>query len=206
MTVGLALGLVLVLLALLALLFFVIAPPPKRVALERRLAPGEEYRSALTRATDKTVTAIDSVVARQQRTLFNEGRLELAGIHQTPAAFTLLVFSMACVLALIGVAMGFGSWLSLVLALLFAACAPLLAVVLLDVRTASRRAKFADQLDDTLQLVAGNLRAGHGLTQAIDSVRRSADFGGVLSCRQRVPDRKRSRRRARGDSGPHEIG
>lgn len=175
MTLGLALGLVLVLLALLSLLFFVIAPPPKRVALERRLAPGEEYRSALTRATDKTVTAIDSVVGRQQRTLFNEGRLELAGIHQTPAAFTLLVFSLACVLALIGVAIGFGSWLSVVLALIFAACAPLLAILLLDVRTASRRTKFADQLDDTLQLVAGNLRAGHGLTQAIDSVARFAD-------------------------------
>ena len=33
-------------------------------------------------------------------------------------------------------------------------------------RTSRRRAKFADQLDDTLQLIAGGLRAGHGLIRS----------------------------------------
>ncbi|BDZ54369.1 hypothetical protein GCM10025870_14420 [Agromyces marinus] len=87
----------------------------------------------------------------------------------------LVTFGLAAVLALLGVLVGFGSWLALVWALLFAAFAPVLANLYLTIRTGRRRAAFADQLDDTLQLLSGNLRAGHGLTQALDSVARFAD-------------------------------
>ena len=34
---------------------------------------------------------------------------------------------------------------------------------------------FADQLDDSLQLMAGSLRAGHSLLRAVDSVASEAD-------------------------------
>ncbi|HWU48074.1 MAG TPA: type II secretion system F family protein [Humibacter sp.] len=175
MTLELALGIVLVLLALLVLVLLVVAPPPKRVALERRVAPGEEHVTTLTRVTDKTVATIDSVMTPRNRVLFREERLELAGVRSTPAAFTLLVLSFGCVLAVFGVLIGFGSWWSLVWGLLFAVSALPLSLLLLSARTSRRRAAFADQLDDTLQLVGGNLRAGHGLTQAIDSVARHAD-------------------------------
>ena len=37
-----------------------------------------------------------------------------------------------------------------------------------------RQRAFADQLDDSLQLMAGSLRAGHSLLQALDSVAREA--------------------------------
>jgi tight adherence protein B len=37
-------------------------------------------------------------------------------------------------------------------------------------RAKRRRAQFADQLSDTLQLLAGNLRAGHGLLQSVDTI------------------------------------
>jgi len=175
MTLELALGIVLVLLALLALVLLVVAPPSKRVAPERRVAPGEDHVSTLTRVTDKTVATIDSVMIKRHSGLFREERLELAGVRSTPAVFTLLVFSFACVLAVFGVLIGLGTWWSLAWGLVFAACALPLSLLLLSVRTARRRAAFADQLDDTLQLVAGNLRAGHGFSQAIDSVARYAD-------------------------------
>ena len=172
----LAVGVVLALFALLALVFLVIAPPPRRVAVQRRLAPGEEYVSPLTKATDKTVATIETAMSRREGGgAFGEERLELAGVRMTPSAFVLVMFSMAAVLALVGVVIGFGSFWAVVLAVLFAAAAPLLAHLYLVVRTSRRRAAFADQLDDTLQLVSGNLRAGHGLTQAIDSVARYAD-------------------------------
>ncbi|WP_353827905.1 type II secretion system F family protein [Agromyces sp. SYSU T0242] len=170
-----AVGLTFAILAVLTLVLLVIAPPPKRVAVERRLAPGEEYVSALTRATDKTVEVIDTAMAQRSRGLFNEERLELAGIRTSPSGMILLTFSLAAVLAVLGALVGFGSWWAVLWALIFAALAPLLVSMVLTVRTSRRRAAFADQLDDTLQLVSGNLRAGHGLTQALDSVARFAD-------------------------------
>lgn len=42
-------------------------------------------------------------------------------------------------------------------------------------RAQRRRALFADQLGDTLQLLAGNLRAGHGLLQSVDTVADESD-------------------------------
>ncbi|WP_438854770.1 type II secretion system F family protein [Agromyces sp. M3QZ16-3] len=168
-------GLLLSVLALLALVLFVIAPPPKRVAVERRIAPGEEYVSALSRATDKTVAVIDSAMAQRNRGMFNEERLELAGIRTSPSGMIIITFSLAAVFAVLGVLVGFGSWWALLWAVLFAMLAPLFVSLVLTIRTGRRRAAFADQLDDTLQLVSGNLRAGHGLTQALDSVARFAD-------------------------------
>ncbi|MDR6905393.1 tight adherence protein B [Agromyces sp. 3263] len=171
-----AIGVGFAVLSLLALVLLVIAPPPRRVAVQRRLAPGTEHVSALTKATDKTVATIESAMSRGKGGgAFGEERLELAGIRMTPSAFVLVMFSLSAVLALLGVVAGFGSWWSLVWAVVFAALAPLIAHIYLTVRTSRRRAAFADQLDDTLQLVSGNLRAGHGLTQAIDSVARYAD-------------------------------
>ncbi|GAA2037175.1 type II secretion system F family protein [Agromyces tropicus] len=170
-----AFGLIFTILALLALVLLVIAPPPKRVAVERRIAPGEEYVSALSRATDKTVAVIDTAMAQRNRGMFNEERLELAGVRTSPSGMILITFSLAAVFAVLGVLVGFGSWWAALWAVLFAALAPLFVSALLTIRTSRRRAAFADQLDDTLQLVSGNLRAGHGLTQALDSVARFAD-------------------------------
>lgn len=175
MSLPLALGIVLALLALLALVFLVIAPPVRRVSVERRIAPGTEYVSALTKATDKTVATIESAMSRRDQRFFGAERLELAGLRMTSSAFVLVTFAMGAVLALIGVIIGFGSWWSLLWAVLLAALAPVIMTLFLSVRISNRRSKFADQLDDTLQLVSGNLRAGHGLTQAIDSVARFAD-------------------------------
>jgi tight adherence protein B len=38
-----------------------------------------------------------------------------------------------------------------------------------------RRARFGDQLADTLQMLAGSLRAGHSLAQAIDTLARESE-------------------------------
>lgn len=52
---------------------------------------------------------------------------------------------------------------------------PVLAKLSLDVLAGQRRKRFSDQLAETLQLLAGSLRAGHGLAQAIDTVAREAE-------------------------------
>lgn len=167
-------GLVLAALALLAIVFLVVSPPKPRVSVERRLRPGTTHVSLLTRATDRTVTAIEKSVSGR-RSLFDEEELDLAGIRMEPSQFVLVTFSGAAALAVLGVLAGFGSLWSVVFALAFAALAPIGAKALLAFRTSRRRGRFAAQLDDTLQLIAGNLRAGYGLVQALDGVARDLD-------------------------------
>jgi Flp pilus assembly protein TadB len=160
--------------ALLAIVFFVVAPPKPRVAIDRRLEPGTTHVSLLTRATERTVSAIENST-RGRRRLFDEEELDLAGIRMEPSQFLLVTFSSAAALAALGILAGFGSLLSVLFAVLFAALAPIGAKILLAVRTARRRGKFAVQLDDTLQLISGSLRAGYGLVQALDGVAQDLD-------------------------------
>jgi len=167
-------AIILVVGALLAVVFFVVAPPAPRVPLERRLQPGAEHIALVTRATDRTVAAVD-VAFRGGRAVFSDSELELAGVRMESSAFLLVTFAGSVVAALVGVLLGFGTVWSLVLALLFAVLGPVGAKTILRVRTGMRRARFADQLDDTLQLISGNLRAGYGLVQAIDGLARDAE-------------------------------
>ena len=57
----------------------------------------------------------------------------------------------------------------------------------LGVMRARRRAKFSDQLGDTLQQLAGSLRAGYGLLQAVDGL--GQEVSGADE--QRVPAARR---------------
>ena len=52
---------------------------------------------------------------------------------------------------------------------------PLGAKVLVSLRASRRQAAFADQLDDSLQLMASSMRAGHSLLRALDAVAQDAD-------------------------------
>lgn len=171
---GFALGLVFAALALLAVVFLVVAPPKPRVSIERRLQPGTTHVSMLTRATERTVSAIEQTT-RGRRRLFDEEELDLAGVRMEPSRFLLVTFSASAVLAVLGVLAGFGTIWSVVFAVVFAALAPIGAKGVLAFRTAQRRGRFANQLDDTLQLISGNLRAGYGLVQALDGVARDVD-------------------------------
>jgi Flp pilus assembly protein TadB len=167
-------GAVLVFAALLAVVFFVIAPPVVRVARDRRSAPGVEHVSALTKVTERTVSAIESA-SRGRRGLFDPEELALAGVSMAPSGFILVTFAGGTVLALLGVVLGFGTLWSILLAVALALLAPLIAKIVLVARAGMRRAKFAEQLDDTLQLIAGNVRAGYGVVQALDAVAQDAD-------------------------------
>ncbi|TFD19259.1 type II secretion system F family protein [Cryobacterium sp. TMS1-13-1] len=164
--VGIAAGLT----ALLVLLFLVIAPSGPSVSLERRRAPGTAQTSMLTKMTDHTVGAIDAVIRRRGKLPFSAADLELAGIRMQPSGFVLMVITAAIVLALVGLLLGSGTAWTLPIMLICMAFAPLGAGVLLNARTSRRRAKFADQLDESLGLLAGGLRAGHSLLRTVDAV------------------------------------
>lgn len=162
-------GVAAALIALFVVVFLVIAPPRPRVPLERRRAPGTVDTSTLTRVTDRTVEVIDGVMHRRGRAPFTAEELELASIRMQPSGFVLMVLSASTVLALVGLLLGTGTPWTIPLMVTFAALGPIGAKVLLSVRAGQRRAKFAEQLDETLALLAGGLRAGHSLLRAVDA-------------------------------------
>lgn len=138
--------------------------------LERHYAPRHGFRMADTDADGKVATAALSSVTRllgsdsQQRLAV---RLDLAGIERKPAEWVVLGCSSGAVLVvlltlltgspLLGVPAGaLASWLGMRL--------------IVSVRIGRRRAAFAEQLPDMLQILAGSLQSGFSLPQALDAV------------------------------------
>lgn len=168
-------GVAICLLALVVLVLFVIAPQAPRVSRDRRLAPGEQHVSTLTKLTDRTTSAIESATANRSGGMFSPEALELAGIKTDRSGFLVLVVSATSVMTLIGVLLGIANGTWFILAILFGGATPFLAKLVLVIRTSQRQAKFGDQVDDTVQMMAGGLRAGHGLNRTIGAVAAEAE-------------------------------
>lgn len=153
-------------LALTAVL--VLAPGHARIPKVRRrpVAGPEEGRLADAAAT--ATMLVGKAMQRRQGSL--TVRLDLAGLRLRPQEFVFLAIVASVVLAAVGLLLG-----GPVLLVLFALLGPLLALLWLRARTSRRRKRFADQLDDTLQLLASGLRAGHSLMQALAGVAREAE-------------------------------
>ncbi|MEO5832009.1 MAG: type II secretion system F family protein [Nakamurella sp.] len=96
--------------------------------------------------------------------------LESAGLTQRPGDFLILVGGAALGSAALGLVIS-----GVLLAVTGAVFVPLLAKLALGFLASRRRKAFADQLDDSLQLLAGSLRAGHNLLQGLDAVSREAE-------------------------------
>lgn len=164
-----ALGVGLCLAALGILLFSTLGMGKAGIALSRRRPGVKEAPSLLTRMTDSAVTFVDGKVSRNAR-FGSQESLEQAGVRLRQADFILLV---CCVSVTAGLAAFMLRGLGM--GLLFFMLTPLGAMVVLKVLTSRRRAKFADQLGETLQMLAGGLRAGHSLVRSADAVAREAE-------------------------------
>ena len=151
--------------AILVGAYLVISPGPVRLSLARRRPGAEPGPGSLEQAT----TAVSQVIARLLGRRGTAGSaalaLELAGVRMKPQDFVLLLLAGALA----------GGALGLLLAgplvgLLLAASVPLVAKLALGVLTSRRQRAFADQLEDSLQLMSSGLRAGHSLLQALHGV------------------------------------
>jgi tight adherence protein B len=145
------------------LILLVLLIPSRAVAGRRRLGV-KEKPSALTRSTEKVTGLIDKGLAGERRAVW-ERALDRAGLKLGPAEFIILVGAGALVALALGLLAG-GPMVGAMLAGLAVAAA----VVAVTVRSDRRKAAFAEQLDDILVLLASNLRAGHSLPQALDSL------------------------------------
>ena len=155
--------------AIAMLLIFVGFAQPKerrRVKVGTRGPTGESRSTVLSSLADQaTLLAERTVNRREQKSVGKPGLLERAGIHLRLAE--LIVISIAGSLAVAAVTLLFGPpWLALVLALL----TPLVIRAWISGKATKRQRAFADQLPDVLQLMAGSIRSGFGLMQAMNTV------------------------------------
>jgi tight adherence protein B len=161
----LVLGLAALGVALLLLALVVLPAGPGRVPLSRLDPTVAPPSSALAGAGAAAGAAVEKVLVKRGRLATGAAALENAGIAMTLPDFVLVVALSTIGTGVVGVLFG-----GLVLGLLLAAAVPLGARVLVKFKAGRRRARFADQLDDSLQLMASSLRAGHSLLRAVDSV------------------------------------
>ncbi len=163
---GLFVGLALV-------LFLVFSTEPKGPSAFERLnfKPGaRSSRSGLATFADRAAGLADRFLEKQEKRSALDASLEKAGMDMRPGEY---------VMASVGVALGLGAFGFVMFSPVVGAV--LLGVGLLGGRTyvgmrATRRQKaFGNQLGDTLMMIAGSIRAGHGVVEAIDTVASQAD-------------------------------
>ena len=150
-------------------IYLVLTAQRVRIPVERRRPGVEPPPTMLERAAAAATTMVEKVM-RRRSTPTGAATLELAAVKMRPQdfVFLLLVGSLA------GFALGLvlGSWL---LGIVLAIVPHILARLYLGSRITKRQKAFADQLDDTLQLMASNLRAGHSLPQALASLAKESE-------------------------------
>jgi tight adherence protein B len=166
----LAAGLAAVVGALLLLLLVVVPTGPGRVPLSRLDPTVAPPASALAGAGAAAGAAVEKALSKRGRLAALAETLEGAGIAMAPADLVLLV-------GLLGLVSGafsglfLGPWM-IVPGL---ALSPVVARLVVSMKASRRRSAFADQLDDSLQLMASSLRAGHSLMRAMDAVSQEAE-------------------------------
>lgn len=161
---GLIVGLLLCYAAASAL-FLAAFPPRPKVSMDRRASPGGERSSGLSSITAKTTQGIEKLLQQLRGAPALGSALESAGLKMRPAEFIILAAAPTVVLA--GFLLAVAGPLPAVLVVLLSVAG---AKVALGMLAGRRRAAFGDQLDDSLQLLASGLRAGHSLLRAIDAL------------------------------------
>ncbi|PWW24842.1 tight adherence protein B [Geodermatophilus normandii] len=161
----LLLGLVLVAGGLALLALGAVPAGPRRVPMARLDPTIAPPPTLLSRVTAQAQGGVEQVLARRGGAGAGAAALERAGVAMGLPEVVLLTGLGTLVLAAVGWLLG-GVLAGVLLALL----APLGVRVAVRLRTGRRQARFADQLDDALQLMASSLRAGHSLLRAVDAV------------------------------------
>jgi tight adherence protein B len=148
----------------------VLAPRPVRLPLERRRPGTVGSAGALTEATDAATSIIQNLLVRGGRVQAMSAVLERAGVKTRLQDVVLLMVVGMVVAGAVGYVL-----VGLLVGLLLAAVVPVVVRVWFDSLASKRERAFADQLDDSLQLMANSLRAGHSLQQGLAAVASEAE-------------------------------
>ncbi len=165
----LAIGVGLCFVALSIFLIVTLGSGRGQIALSRRRPGVSDSRSLLTKATDQATSFVERRVGRSASFGSRES-LDRAGLKMSQADFIMLVACAAVTAGFIGFVVN-----GIAFGILFFLATPIAAIILLKFLTGRRRAKFEDQLGDTLQMLAGGLRAGHSLLRSVDAVAKETE-------------------------------
>ena len=161
-------GIAFCVLALLAAVAAVVLP--RRARLRDAGRAGADLRQRALDVTDRTLRGrgVNGKLAEE---------LELAGIRRSPAAVTLMIAGLAVVAFAAGAVIAAirGGVVVWVLPIALSVLVIIVGRIVIRGRIARRRAHFAEQLDDSLQLISSGLRAGHSLVRAVDAVSQEAE-------------------------------
>ena len=124
----------------------------------------------LDRMTDRAEWVSDTILRRRGGIAEVSNILELAGLDLRPGELLGGIAAGSALMLALGWFL-FAPFIGLVLAVLV----PVGARAVVHILAEQRRKKFSKQLPETLQILAGSLRAGHGLAQGIETVAREAE-------------------------------
>lgn len=137
----------------------------RQVELSRRRPDEVEvHTSSLTRLTDNAVQTLNKGVRRSGSGLLSRERLEAAGLKKQPGDYLLIGGAVTFVGVVLGFLLG-GPGMALMMLVL----TPVGLFLFLGLLVSRRRKKFDEQVPDTLQMLAGGLRAGHSLLRSVDA-------------------------------------
>jgi len=145
---------------------------PRRSVVGRKLERHLEHYGAQEPVAQEESQAAQTAVVWTSRVMSDvtaarlTDRLDLAGIKASPAEWMLLRICASVVLAAL-LTLVTTWWIGIPLGAL---CGWLVTALYVRMRRSKRRAAFADQLPDVLQLIASSLRSGFSLPQSIDAV------------------------------------
>jgi len=178
-------GVALVAITLLIILSYALMPSPaggRRSSLLAR--PGEKAPRLRRRRGSRLLGGVmvdDDEVFRPHPSRGIEASLEAAGVALSATEYLLVVTGLALGGVALSLLLG-----SVMLGLLLLIGAVVIPRLWLSRAAERRRRAFADQLEGNLQLIAGTLRAGYGLSQAVATVAEEApspsreEFGRVV--------------------------
>ncbi|MFV2039884.1 MAG: type II secretion system F family protein, partial [Acidimicrobiales bacterium] len=134
-------------------------------ALDRLDIRNTVNRTGLAGITDRATLMADRLLEKQKQRGALDAALETAGIDMRPGEY---------LLAMAGGSLGLAAFGFVMLGPVAAIAALLVGLVFgrlfVNFKAGKRRKLFGTQLGDTLMMMAGSLRAGHGVVEAIDTV------------------------------------
>jgi tight adherence protein B len=137
-------------------------PPPIEIPVEDR--PDPDQHGFLTSLASR-VRSLGDRFAERDTTTSMDASLDRAGVNLRPGEFVVVAATGIVVATLAGVTLA-----GVPGAIIFGGGAGLLPRTVLRALAERRQRAFGDQLEGTLQIIAGSLRAGYGLTQSIATV------------------------------------
>lgn len=141
--------------------------PSTRLPISRRRMTAEPQGSGIERIANAATGTVDKFMRGRSSSL--DAILEEAGV-ETPAKDLIVILGAASLAAFaFGLVLGQG-----VIGLLLALLCPVLGRMWLSMLADRRRKAFGKQLDEVLQMMAGSLRAGYSLPQAVGTISQEA--------------------------------